>query len=123
MQDIKIGNKIPRGICVLNQHYGVQKNHQLLRTPEALKIIEDVYSNGVIFVILLLIIIIITTLGMCCVWSLEGFPSAGCSHHSFALWLRSSGCCLLCALGSLYSRGTTGVLIAHFSSVASKCVC
>lgn len=48
MQDIKTENKIPRGVCVLNQCYGVQKNHQLLRTPEALKITGDVYSNGII---------------------------------------------------------------------------
>lgn len=53
MQDIKIGNTILRGVCV-------QKNHQLLRTPEALKIVEAVYSNGVIFIILILIIIILT---------------------------------------------------------------
>lgn len=62
MQDIKIGNKIPRGVCVLSQHEGVQKNHQLLRTLEALKIIEDVYSTSVIFVILVLIIVIIMNL-------------------------------------------------------------
>lgn len=123
MQDIKIGNTVPRGVCVLNQHYCVQKNHQLLRTLEALKIIEAVYSNGVFFVILILIIIILTNLEVCCVWSLEGFPSAGYSHHSFDLWVRSSGCCLVCALGSLYSRAPPGVLIAHFSVVASKCVC
>lgn len=70
MQDIKIGNTIPRGVCGLNQHYGVQKNHQLLRTSEALKIMEAVYSTGVIFVLLILIIIILTNLEMCCVWSL-----------------------------------------------------
>lgn len=64
---MKIGNTIPRGVCVLNQHYGVQKNHQLLRTPEALKIIEAVYFNGVIFVILILIIVILTNLEMCLV--------------------------------------------------------
>lgn len=81
MEDIKIGNKIPRCVCVLKQHYGVQKNHQLLRTPETLKIIRDVYSNGIIFVILILVII-------------------------NTLRVMHSGCCLLCALGSLYSRET-----------------
>lgn len=60
---------------------------------------------------------------MCSIWSLEGFPSAGCSHCCYTLRVVCFGCPLLCALGSLYSRETPALLIAHFSSVASKCVC
>jgi len=32
-----------RSICVLKQHYGVRKNYQLLRTPEALKGVLQMY--------------------------------------------------------------------------------